>query len=65
MTIAAQFLLVSLGRHTGDERRRRVPPLRVADVILSDAPGLPCRTHEALAAYRMQRSAHIFGRTQA
>lgn len=37
MTAAAQSSSVSLGRHTGDERRRWASPLRTADVPLSDA----------------------------
>lgn len=37
MTAAAQSSSVSLGRHTGDERRRWAFPLRTADVPLSDA----------------------------
>lgn len=37
MSFALALLTVSLGRHTGDERRRWVSPLRTADVPLSDA----------------------------
>jgi hypothetical protein len=37
MTAAAQSSSVSLGRHTGDERRRWASPLRTADVLPSDA----------------------------
>jgi len=37
MMAAARSSLISLGRHTGDERRRWVPPLHTADVLSSNA----------------------------
>jgi len=37
MSAAARIPSVSLGCHTGDERRRLVSPLRTADVLPSDA----------------------------
>ena len=59
MSAAARYPSVSLGCHTGDERRRLVPPLRTADVLPSDAPSLPLQTHGAPGADRMQQSAPI------
>lgn len=50
---------VSLGRHTGDERRRLVSPLRAADVLPSGAPSLPLRKHGTPGADRMQLFAPI------
>ena len=37
MSAAARSSSICLGRHTGDERRRLVSPLRAADVLLFDA----------------------------
>jgi len=37
MIVGARYLSVSLGRHTGDERRRWASPLHTADVLPSNA----------------------------
>lgn len=37
MMAVARSSLIFLGRHTGDERRRWVPPLHTADVLPSNA----------------------------
>jgi hypothetical protein len=59
MIDVAQSLSIPLGRHTGDERRRLVSPLRAADVLPSGAPILPLREHGTPDDDRMQLFAPI------
>lgn len=59
MIVVARSLSIPLGRHTGDERRRLVSPLRAADVLLSDAPSLPLHKHGTPGTDRMQLFAPI------
>jgi hypothetical protein len=60
MISASRATSVSLGRHTGDERRRLLPPLCTADVLLSYVHHLPRQLHGARGTDRMQRSALTF-----
>ena len=61
MSFFGPSLPVSLGRHTGDERRRLVSPLRTADVLLPIAEKMPFQTNGVPALSRMQQSAPTFG----
>jgi hypothetical protein len=60
MISASRATSVSLGRHTGDERRRLLSPLCTADVLLSYVPRLPRQMNGAPGTNRMQRSALTF-----
>jgi hypothetical protein len=60
MISLARSSSVSLGRHTGDERRRLLPPLCAADVLLSYVLPSSCQMRGALVTKRMQRTTLTF-----